>query len=195
MLRLCLCILLIQSALADEAQTLARCPPEGDAVQAEARALNPLKRRMAVPRPSDIDPQVTLAALLEPGDDRNRWSDEKAAQITGYVQDVKVGGIESVNCHTHSPLYRDTHIELTAGGSSPEPLIVEVTPQWRTSHPDWTTPELKHRLVGHWVKFTGWLMFDAEHAAESRNTCTRCTHVWRSTSWELHPISSIEVVK
>src|SRR5437016_8144273 len=104
--RLSLCFILltlIQSAVADEAQTLARCPPEGDAVQAEARALNPLKRRMAVPRPSDIDPQVTLAALLEPGDDRNRWSDERAATITGYVQDVKVGGIESVNCHTHSP--------------------------------------------------------------------------------------------
>src|SRR5436309_13945912 len=124
-------LLLGQTALADESAILARCPPEGDAVQAEARALNPLKRRMAVPRPSDIDPQVTLAALLEPGDDRNRWSDEKAATITGYVQDVKVGGIESVNCHTHSPAYRDTHIELTAGGSSPEPLIVEVTPQWR----------------------------------------------------------------
>ena len=164
-------------------------------MQAEARALNPLKRRMAVPGPSDIDPQVTLAALLEPGDDRNRWSDERAATITGYVQDVKVGGIESVNCHTHSPAYRDTHIELTAGGSSPEPLIVEVTPQWRAKHPDWTTAELRHRLVGHWVKFTGWLMFDAEHTAESRNTCVRCGRVWRSTSWELHPISSIEVVK
>src|SRR5437762_7793345 len=95
MLRFAVLLAIAQIAVADEAQTLARCPPEGDAVQAEARALNPLKRRMAVPGPKDIDPQVTLTALLEPGDDRNRWSDEKAATITGYVQDVKVGGIES----------------------------------------------------------------------------------------------------
>src|SRR5205807_4747277 len=85
------------TAVANDAEILASCPPEGDAVQAEARALNPLKRRMAVPGPKDIDPQVTLAALLEPGDDRNRWSDERAAMITAYVMDVKVGGIESVN--------------------------------------------------------------------------------------------------
>src|SRR5437016_2816499 len=97
-------LLLHQSALADESAILARCPLEGDAVQAEARALNPLKRRMTVPRPSDIDPKVTLEAMLAPGDDTDRWSQQKAATITGYVQDVKVGGIESVNCHTHTPL-------------------------------------------------------------------------------------------
>src|SRR2546421_4053080 len=166
-------LLLHQSALADESAILARCPPEGDAVQAEARALRPPKRRMATPTARDIDPKVTLKAMLAPGDDTDRWSQQKAATITGYVTDVKVGGIESVNCHTHTPLYRDTHIEVTAGGSSPEPLIVEVTPQVRwgrfdwtkgdisvAAHPDWTTPELKHRLIGHWVRFTGWLMFD-----------------------------------
>jgi hypothetical protein len=188
-------LVLSQVALADEAQTLAKCPPEGDAVQAEARALNPLKRRMTLPQASDVDPKATLEAMLAPGDDRGRWSEQRAAQITAYVMDVKVGGIESVNCHTHSAAYRDTHIELTAGGSSPEPLIVEVTPQWRVQHPEWTTPELKRLLVGHWVRFTGWLMFDAEHAAESRNTCSRCSHVWRASSWELHPVSAIEVVR
>lgn len=37
------------------AQTLAQCLPEGDARQADLRALNLLKRRMSVPTTADID--------------------------------------------------------------------------------------------------------------------------------------------
>src|SRR5207302_10033979 len=69
-------------ALADDAKILANCPLQGDAKQAEARALNPLKRRMAVPQPADIDKSVTLEAMLAPGDDRGRWSEQPAAELT-----------------------------------------------------------------------------------------------------------------
>src|SRR5437016_3738165 len=42
-------------AFADDAKILASCPLQGDAKQAAARALNPLKRRMSVPMAREID--------------------------------------------------------------------------------------------------------------------------------------------
>ena len=137
----------------DEAQTLANCPTEGDAKAADARQLNLLKRRMDSPR--DLDSSVTLTAILAPGDDSHRWNEQHGAAISGYVADVKVGGIESVNCHTKNALYRDTHIELTLdpnNDSEPKHVIVEVTPQWRQvmakDSVDWTTPTLRKTLLG-----------------------------------------------
>jgi len=170
------------------------CPPEGDAVQAEARELNPLKRRMELP--GALDPGVTLVAMLAPGDDEHRWNTKDGARIEGYVVNVKPGGIESVNCHARAVADRDTHIEiaLTANAPETERVVVEVTPQVRKArHPDWTTPELK-KLIGKRVRVTGWLFFDAEHKAESAHTCTHCAHAWRATAWELHPVTAIEIL-
>ena len=57
-----------------------------------------------------------------------RWP----ATVVGYVADVKVGGIETVNCHAHDPHDRDTHIDLavSAGDANDEAkhVVVEVTP-------------------------------------------------------------------
>jgi hypothetical protein len=184
----------------DDAQTLASCPIEGDAKDAKARALNPLKRRMTSPKTSDIDSRVTLSAILAPGDDHSRWDERKGAVIAGYVVDVKVGGVESVNCHTHDPQYRDTHIELTVDPNhdgEEKHVIVEVTPQWREvmakDGADWSTTGLRKSLKGRWVKFTGWLMYDEEHASASTNTAGK-GHIWRATAWEIHPITKIEVL-
>jgi hypothetical protein len=188
-----------KAASGDDAQTLAGCPIEGDAKDAKARELNPLKRRMTTPKASDIDPKVTLSAFVAPGDDHSRWNDHKGGVVSGYVADVKVGGIESVNCHTHDPQYRDTHIELTLdpNGGEEKHVIVEVTPQWREvmakDGVDWSTTTLRKSLKGRWVRITGWLLFDDEHASASTNTAGK-GHIWRATAWELHPITKIEVL-
>ena len=64
--------------------------------------------------------------------------------------------------------------------------MVETTPRVRQSHPKWTTTAL-----GPWkntdapVRISGWLMLDPEH----RNHLGR----YRSTLWEIHPITKIEV--
>jgi hypothetical protein len=183
----------------DEAQILANCPTEGDAKAADARQLNLLKRRMM--SPSDLDSKVTLQAILAPGDDTRRWNEQHGAAISGYVADVKVGGIESVNCHTKDPLYRDTHIELTLdplNDSEAKHVIVEVTPQWRQvmakDGVDWSTATLRKTLLGRWIRVTGWLMFDVEHARQSTNTASGSGKVWRATAWEVHPITKIEVL-
>ena len=185
----------------NDAEVLKSCPEGGDAHSARVRALNHFKRRMTAPENSDIDTSVTLTAMVAPGDDVSRWSDSHAASITGYVANVKVGGVESVNCHTHDPKYRDTHIELTLSplhDSEGRHVIVEVTPQWRLQVSadgiDWSTQTLRRSLLGRWVRITGWLFYDEEHANASTNTARPGAHVWRATAWEIHPITKIEVL-
>ncbi len=176
------------------------CGLAGSAVSAQAKALNLLKNRYAAPAPADIDAAVTLAALLARGEDRARWSDRRGAAVTGYVRDVKPGGIETTNCGARDRAYRDTHIEIVAdpADASALPLIVEVTPRWRAmlaaKGVDWSTAALRRRLLGRWVRVTGWLMFDAEHANAAANTAPGRQRDWRATAWEVHPITGLEVV-
>src|SRR5579863_1516206 len=146
----------------DDAQTLADCPPQGDAKPARVQALNRLKRRMTTPSQSDIDGSVTLEAMLAPGDDATRWDPTRAATITGYVTDVKPGGPETVNCHTTTVLYKDTHIELAvdpAHSAGRDQVIVEITPQWRLEESkggvDWQTNALKKQMLGKRITVTG----------------------------------------
>jgi hypothetical protein len=177
------------------------CPAAGDGRTSRVRALNRLKNRLTVPADRDIDSAVTLDALLAPGDDRDRWSERRAAIVVGYVRDVEVGGVETVNCRARSPDRRDTHIELV---SDPEdsgqlPLIVEVTPAWRRiavlRGSDWSTDSLRSLLQGRWVRVTGWLLFDAEHRREAENTAPGRVGNWRATAWELHPVTGVEVTE
>ena len=200
--------LLLAAALALLAPTAMRaqetyngCGIEGDAVNAAVRALDRLKNRYTAPQPADVDTQVTLAALLGPGDDRGRWDEQRGAVIVGYVHDVKPGGIETVNCRARDPRFRDTHIELVADpmdADGSRRVIVEVTPRWRALMAargvDWSTRTLRRQYLGRWVRVTGWLLFDAEHANASENSAPGRERNWRATAWEVHPITSIEVV-
>jgi hypothetical protein len=179
------------------------CPMTGDAKQPEAIELNPLKNRYTDPQQSDFDGTVTLAAILQPGNDEGRWSTAKAAELTGFVYNVKVGGNETCNCHASDPPHRDTHVELTLD-DSPEStapsrrVIVEVTPRIRRAMQatgvDWSTAGLQQAILHKWIKVQGWMFFDAEHANASENTNPNGTSNWRATAWEIHPITSLQVV-
>lgn len=189
------------TAFGDDATVLANCPVAGDTAVLPVQHLNVLKRRMTVPTAADIDPGATMAALTVPGDDTTRWNAAKGATIAGYVAGVLVGGVESVNCHTHEAAYRDTHIELTLKPNANDEttyVIVEVTPQVRqkmaASGADWSTATLRKQLLGKWIQVTGWLLFDMEHAANAANTNPGGTKNWRATAWEVHPITSITVL-
>jgi len=178
------------------------CPPEGSAREPGLQALNRLKNRSGLPGDEDIDHAVSMQSLLQPGDDRTRWSSDKAAEITGYVAEVKATGPESCNCKSKDPDHRDTHIELVlepmVGGSS-NSVIVEITPRMRQLKEkegiDWSTRALRDKMLGRWVKVRGWLMFDEEHAGQANNTNPGGARNWRGTCWEIHPITSIEVVE
>src|SRR2546425_10671027 len=116
--------------------------------------LNPFKNRDQIPAPSDINRKITLAAMLSPGEDKNRYDNHMAARITGYVASAKVGGIESCNCKANDLPHRDTHIDLVLSpkdyGNNKRHVIVEVTPRIRklmaAQGGDWTTPTLRNAL-------------------------------------------------
>lgn len=176
------------------------CGMEGSATGARAQQLNRLKNRWVAPDSAALDTTATLAAMLAPGDDRGRWSDQRSATVVGYVRDVKPGGVETTNCRTRDRQLRDTHIELVLDPSDAAqlPVIVEVTPRWRAmlaaKGVDWSTPTLRRQILGRWVRVTGWLLFDAEHQNAAANTAPGHPRDWRATAWEVHPITDLLVV-
>src|SRR5437899_6496546 len=99
-----LAILCGNAAAATQKRTKRPCDPlTGDAVQPQAKTLNKLKNRSQPPMLFDNNPTITIDKILAPGNDLNRFSPTKAATITGYVASVKVGGIETCNCHATDP--------------------------------------------------------------------------------------------
>jgi hypothetical protein len=177
------------------------CGMEGDARSLGVRALDRLKNRYTAPSPADMNSAVTLEAIFAPGNDISRWKVKEGAEIIGYVSNVKRGGIEATNCHARADADRDTHIELVldpmhSGRSLP--MIVEVTPRSRylmnQRGIDWSTRALRDKFLGRWVKIRGWMLFDSEHQQESENTAPGRAGNWRATAWEIHPVTSLEVV-
>jgi hypothetical protein len=175
------------------------CGPEGTATSDAGKALNRLKNRFTVPGEDDIDPEVSLAAMLAPGYDHNRFDSKKAATIQGYVVRVMEGGkAETCNCGATKPDERDTHIELALASDAPEiqRVIVEVTPRGRkVVGAKWRTTALKKAFQGKWVEVTGWLMFDEMHRKQAENTNPGNPKNWRATCWEIHPVTAIKLVQ
>jgi hypothetical protein len=175
------------------------CPSVGIALTTRARNLHRLKNRTAFPQAADFDSRITLDALLQPGDDTNRWSTDRAARIQGEVIDVAYAGTEATNCF--SPCRRDIHILVATrkGVAKKEHVVVEVTPNlrdWATKQGiDWSEQTLQAQLVGHWCEFEGWLYFDVGHAEEAENTAPNNPENWRATSWEVHPVTKITVIR
>ena len=169
------------------------CPSIGIALTTRARNLHRLKNRTAAPQAADFDSRVTLDALLSRGDDTNRWSNDRAARIEGYVIDVAYARPEATNCF--SPCRRDIHIVVSTRKDAPktEQVIVEVTPNLQAQGVDWTDKTLQHRLSGRWCEFEGWLYFDVGHAEEAENTAANRPGNWRGTAWEIHPVTKITI--
>ena len=175
------------------------CPAAGIAITSRQRELHRLKNRTALPQAADFDPRVTLDALLQRGDDRDRWSTDRAARVQGLVIDVAYAGSEAANCF--HPCRRDIHILITSRPEAPknEHVVLEVTPQfgdWAAAQGiDWSERTLQAQLVGHWCEFEGWLYFDAGHAEESENIAPGNPENWRATAWEVHPVTKITVIR
>lgn len=108
------------------------CPMQGNAKTARVQELDRLKNRDTAP--TQIDPAITLKAILAPGNDEHRWKNSEGATIEGYVVEVLPGGIEAANYRARKWKYRDTHIALVLDPARRAPnkrMIVEVTPRCR----------------------------------------------------------------
>lgn len=175
------------------------CPSVGIAVTPRQRELHRLKNRTALPQAAEFDSRVTLDALLQRGNDRDRWSTDRAARVQGLVIDVAYAGSEAANCF--NPCRRDIHILIAdrKDALKIEQVVVEVTPKLRDwaakQGMDWSEQALQRQLVDHWCEFEGWLYFDLGHAEESENTAPANPENWRATAWEVHPITKITVIK
>jgi hypothetical protein len=175
------------------------CPAGGAVVTPGGREFARLKNRTELPGVSDFDPDVSLEVLLRPGEDRGRWSEARAGRIEGYVVEVAGGGIEAANCYSYRE--RDVHIHVASRPDAPrrEWVVVEVTPRVRRrvaeSDLDWSADALREKILGRRCRFEGWLLFDREHADESEHTAPGSPGDWRATAWELHPVTSIEILR
>jgi hypothetical protein len=178
------------------------CPdPHGDAIQKMAHDLNAFKNNVAVPDPTKLQ-VLSLGGMLAPGDDSTRYTQGAAATVEGYVLNAKPGGVESCNCHATDPAFKDTHIELglTADPQTPgsQRVIVEVTPHTRKFTDvlggGVSTAQMHALLVGHKVRVTGWLFFDAEHRGNAENTHPGSPKNWRVTCWEIHPVTGLTLI-
>lgn len=179
------------------------CGPTGDD---PGNATNLRKNRTDLPTSYHLVTFDAVAGLPYPDDTKQRadWTaahlteiarfEGAAVTVTGYIVNrikVQTGGSgESTNCHwTHSDEV-DWHVPLveTPDDKEATSLVVETTPRVRRDHPNWTA----HRL-DPWVnsddpvRISGWLMIDPEH----RNHLG----TYRSTLWEVHPITKIEVLQ
>ncbi len=176
-----------------------KCPIAGLALTEQSRRFYGLKNRTSIPLPTDFNPNVSLAALLQSGPDTDRWSSTQAASVEGFVVSVAPGPLELTNCYV--PGRRDTHIHIGTRPDAPphEQLVLETTPrmeEWaRRQGWDWSAETLKTTLTGRRVRFRGWLMFDESHAGESENIAPRRPGNWRATAWEVHPVTGFEILE
>lgn len=179
------------------------CGLDGVASSSCGKKLDRLKNRYAPA--SGAKPQITIAAILAPGDDTTRWSTSDAAEITGYVASVEPGGFEE-SCNCKRADLQDIHINVVSdpkdAGKGPRTLIVEITPREQFLHKQWTLAWAQQNLTHKWVRFSGWMLFDGMHSAESEHTkakpqqcgSIKVHEIWRATAWEIHPVTDLQIL-
>lgn len=133
---------------------------------------------------------------------RSEWSAEQlaviepfegiAVRVVGFLVAVKpqTGSKEATNCRFTKSVETDWHMALVeqAGLGEKDAVVIETTPRIRRSHPKWTPAALKPWTdTDQPVRISGWTFLDSEH----RNHLNK----YRSTLWEIHPITKIEVFK
>ena len=190
---------------AQESLTLpdgSECGIEGSAKRKNDKALNLLKNRVLFPQKSDIDTSFNWDKINEPTDDRRKFNARRAVILRGYVVSVNMGSVETCNCNSTDPAYRDTHIILVPNKESKDDktqyVVAEVTPRMRLwmkeKGIDWSQKALK-KLRGQVIEIEGWLFYDFKHGERSAKVRPDSESVNRATAWEIHPITRITVLK
>ena len=120
---------------------------------------------------------------------------------------------ETCNCKLTDPTTFDYHLgfgfdSTLAASASKHPaqdtpefvalekdsVVAEMTPFIRTKHPNWTFSRVR-ALEGQQVKIVGQLMADNKHFNKNDDCQFRSADsgCWRSTIWEVHPITQFYV--
>lgn len=178
------------------------CGPTGSGDKRD-KETNRLKNRTDVPASYHAVTWDAIAELPYPSPapkSRDKFSPEQLAAITkfegaavqavGYLVAVKPqkGNSESCNCGMKGEDATDWHIALVEhiGDGENTSVVVEPTPRIKKKHPNWTKKNLEPWLNADVpIRISGWLLFDPQHANHLKK--------YRSTLWEIHPITKIEV--
>ncbi len=146
--------------------------------------------------------KVLGGANYEPPEDRSglkdlyTWKKKKIGEgmvvsVVGFVEaahysDVSDG--ESVNCELKEDANNDIHIPIvpTAGVDECSSVTAEISPHYRPEV--WTASHVNKPGVP--MRFTGQLMFDAEHRPCHDG---KAQGPKRTSVWEIHPVYAMDV--
>jgi hypothetical protein len=182
------------------AQSGGACPPQGSATKTKAKKLNELRARTTEPSDDDYDDTADISALIAPGDDSQRWTNDTAVEVTAFVVDVLDGGMASSNCFSPDPADHDTVLYLSPGANVSDAshrMIAVISPQWRRimakNRIDWSARAIRAMYWQKYVSIRGWLFFNSEAASQALNTASLAgASITRATAWEIHPVTGIE---
>jgi hypothetical protein len=179
------------------------CPADGE--PGGDIGTNRRKNRKDVPASYSAVTFDALASLSYPdaSTNRNNWTAAQLAEIepfegvavsiVGYIVAVKKqygGSGEATNCHFNKPTFVDVHVALAKepGDGEKESIVVEPTPRFYAQHPKWVWSQLNDLDDSpDPVRISGWTLLDPVHKGH--------LGTYRSTLWEIHPITKIEVFK
>ena len=176
------------------------CPPHGWAVEGTDDAL--LYELKAKYHPPKAYRYPALDSFYIATPDKDRWREGDSVVLIAYVTVVKQAGEEKCNCSDESDKAEDdmldTRFYLTQGPDSRLHVVGEVTPRikalWSLLGIDYSTKALHDAYEGHWVRISGLLFYDTAKDGWSRNLGkTSYKNNPRATSWELHPVFSVEL--
>lgn len=132
-----------------------------------------------------------------------KFTADMAIELTGYVVSVEKGGFKE-GCNCGRAELRDLHINVAAQPNEKNNnrrfVIVEITPRWQeklgfdNSNYTKMLAAANAKFKGKWVTFRGWMLFDGFHTSESESTNPGGATNWRATPWEVHPVTSFEVL-
>ncbi len=141
--------------------------------------------------------------------------------LTGYLVLAYAGPPESTNCGSTD--FHDWHLEVFAAPfdhppqpGDPTPIICEITPRTQTAifrdgirlqslAAFIRAPDLSHEPTGHSarkIRITGHLLWDDDHNGAAdvgpsivKVAANKYHNPWRSTAWEIHPVTRIELLE
>lgn len=166
------------------------CQVKGESKNKDDQFSDSLKNRNFT-SPKVVNYNATT--LLTVGNDIQRFSYGTYVRVYGKITEVKHGGSELCNCHSTEKLDLDIHIVLSDSLGNGK-IICEVNRYTQATDKTLSYTAV-HAMIGKEVYITGWLFWDGEHKQNATNTCVKCTNVWRTTCWEIHPVMKIEIIK
>ncbi len=146
--------------------------------------------------------------------------EKQLVTLTGYLVLAYSGPPESTNCGSTD--FHDWHLEVFAQPSDhppqpgdPTPIICEITPRTQSAlfrdgirlqalAAFIRAPDLSHEPTGHparRIRLTGHLLWDDDHNGSAdigptilKVAANKYHNPWRSTAWEIHPVTKIEAL-